>query len=143
MADPRAPTGTDPTDLPVTPPPVDRTAVRGALGLALGPAVFLVHFSLLYAFSALVCRFDWTSTRIAGVSLTTVVALAVTLVASALVLLVAHRARAASTEGRTSLEYDQPARQAFVTKLRSMVSWLSVAGMLIVTLPVFVARICS
>ncbi|MCU0951650.1 MAG: hypothetical protein MUC68_11465 [Burkholderiaceae bacterium] len=130
-------------DRTLAPPPRDRAALRGALGLALPPAVFLTHFSLLYAANALLCRFDLSARTIAGLPVMTAFAGVVTLLAIVALLAAAHGARNRGTEGQVQLEYDQPARHDFVVKARVMLSWLTVAALLLVSLPVLVARTCS
>jgi hypothetical protein len=138
-------TGDDRADdpRPLDPPPRDPRALRGALGLALPPAVFLAHFSLLYGVNALLCRFDLAGRTLVGLPPMAAVAALATLAAVAALLAAAHGARNRGTEGQVSLEYDQPARHDFVVKARVMLSWLTVAAMLLVTLPVLVARTCS
>jgi hypothetical protein len=123
-------------------PAFDPGANRGAVRLAVPPAVFLLHFSAVYGVNALACRFHWPPT-LAGLPLVPAVVAALTLLAIALVLLVAHRGQRHSTEGETASEYDLAARRAFVAKAASMVAWLAAAGMLVVALPVLVARPCS
>jgi hypothetical protein len=132
-----------PIDLPIQPPPRDARAARGALGLGLPPLVFLLHFSLLYGANALVCRFGLSARELAGLPLMTALAAIVTLAAIVLLLSVAHGARNRGTEGKVSLEYDQPARHDFVVKIRVMLSWLAVVALVFVTLPVVLARTCS
>lgn len=132
-----------PADPPIDPPARDPHAARSALGLCLPPLVFLLHFSLLYGANALLCRFGLSTRELAGLPLMTAIAAIATLAAIALLLAVAHGARNRGTEGQVSLEYDQPARHDFVVKARVMLSWLTVAALLFVTLTVVLARTCS
>jgi hypothetical protein len=124
-------------------PEVDPGAVRGALGLTVGPAAFLVHFAAVYGVGALACAFGFSARTVLGLGIVPAFTAVATAVAVVAVLWVAHRVPDRSTEGRADRQYDQPARAEFVAKMRVMISWLAAAGMLWVAIPVFLARPCG
>jgi hypothetical protein len=125
-----------------TRPQVDPLSVRTSLLLAVGPAVFLLHFSAVYVANAIACARGFGG---AGVP---EVVLAATLVASVLLLLVplaewrAVRNRRARHHSDVR-EVDPVARRAFVGHLAARIALVALLGVWLVALPALFAQPCA
>lgn len=125
-----------------TRPQVDPKSIRTSLLLGVGPIVFLLHFSTVYAFNAFACA------RAGGAGSVPTFVLVATLVASALVLLVPlaerrHLRRRPAPDHSDRVEYDPPARRAFVGHLAARVAVLALLGVWLVALPTLFAQPCG
>lgn len=125
-----------------TRPQVDPKSIRTSLLLGVGPLVFLLHFSAVYGFNAIACA------RTGGAGSVPTFVLIATLVASALVLLVPlverrHLRRPPRLDHSDRVEYDPPARRAFVGHLAARIALLALLGIWLVALPTLFAQPCG
>jgi hypothetical protein len=124
-------------------PQVDPKSIRTSLLLGVGPLVFLLHFSAVYAFNAVACA------RGSGPAGVPAFVLAASIVASALVLLVVFaerrhwRAPGGGGGHSDRAEYDPPARRAFVGHLAGRIALLALVGIWLVALPTLLAQPCA
>lgn len=128
------------------PPPTVGEDGEGAAGdamqLALAPAVFLLHFGAVYAMNALACNFGWSAARWQGIGAIVLGVALLTLLGAATLLWRLPAARAEPAEDVQD-PYDPRERRHFLARASRMTAWLALAGMVLVALPVLLARNCG
>lgn len=110
--------------------------------LAVGPAVFLIHFSAVYGFNGLACAFGWHRQTVAGLPLVPSSVVMFTLLTVGLlwaVLPTAPRRAAPDVQD----PYDPSARRHFIRHAGRLTVGLAAAGTVAVAAMALLARTCG
>lgn len=134
MDEPLPPSPAPPNDPPQRP--------RAAL-LALPPAVFLLHFAAVYAFTGMACALGWHARHLGPFALLPAVVVGLTVVAAGGLLLAMPRAQPPPRHPDTAPRDDVFARARFLSTTTRMTTALSLAGMVAVALPSLLTPGCG